>query len=113
MASAPVVPAASADRRGVLDSSFIPKLVQSSSDLQLGAGAYIALIGLAIIADSLDDPREPVLCQAQLFTEIAVGAESTLQLRLVRLGHLFEVLLGHAHFLGVDHRKQRPFDDVE
>ena len=56
---------------------------------------------------------EPVLGQAELFAEIAVGTEGALELGLVGFGHLVDVLLGHAEFFGADHRKQRPFHDVE
>src|SRR5512147_1494016 len=76
--------AGSADRRRVLDSALVPEVVQAAGNLQLRAGADIAVKGLAVIADGLDDPVEPVLGEAELFAEIAVGAESAFQIRLVR-----------------------------
>ena len=67
----------------------------------------------AVIAGCLHDPNDPVLGQAELFAKITVGTHGALELGLVGFGHFVDVLLGHAEFFGADHRKQRPFHDVE
>src|SRR6516165_9912246 len=81
----------SADRRRVLDSPLAPEVVEAARDLELGAGADIAVKGFAVIADRLDDLGEPVLGQPKLLAEIAVGAEGAFQIRLVRFRHLVGV----------------------
>jgi hypothetical protein len=70
--------------------------LRPAGNAELGAGADVALEGLAVIADRLHDPDNPVLGQAELFAEIAVGTHGALELGLVGLGHLLDVLLVHA-----------------
>src|SRR5260221_149942 len=104
---------ASADRWRVLDATLAPEIVEAAGDAELGAGADIAIEGFAVVADRFDDPRYPILGEAELFAEIAVGAEGALEFGLVGLGHVVDVVLGDAELFGIDHRKQRPLDDVE
>src|ERR1700730_14133886 len=103
----------SADRRRVLNPALVPELVEPTGNPEFRAGADVTIEGFAVIADRLDDPRYPILGEAELFAEIAIGAEHALELRLVRFGHVIDVLLGNAEFFGIDHRKQHPFDDIE
>src|ERR1700704_924469 len=98
-------PARSADRRRVLNSALVPELVEPAGNPEFRAGADIAVEGFAVIADRLDDPRYPILGEAELFAEITIDAERALQLGLVRFRHFIDVLLGDAEFLGVNHRK--------
>src|SRR6185312_17428074 len=55
-----------ADRRRVLDTALVPEVVEATGNAELGAGADVALKGLAVIAGSLHDPHQPVLGQAEL-----------------------------------------------
>src|SRR5262245_61493688 len=103
----------SADRWRVLDSALVPEVVQATGDTELGAGADIAVEGFTVVADMLDDTHYPVLGEAELFAEIAVGTKHALEIRFVGLDHLVDILLGDAQFLGIEHGKQRPFDNVE
>src|SRR6202012_1363927 len=103
----------SADPRPVLNSSLAPELVEPRGNAEFRAGAHIAIEGLAVIANRLDDPDHPILGQAELFAKIAVGAECPFQLGLIRFRHVVDVLLGNAEFLGIYHRKQHPLDEVE
>src|ERR1700709_1150037 len=103
----------SADRRRVLNSALVPELIEAAGNAELRTSADVAVESFAIIADRLHDPGHPILGDTELFAEIAVGAEYPLELRLVRFGHLIDILLGNPEFLGADHGKQRPFDQIE
>src|SRR6516162_1076511 len=96
----------SADRRSVLDSALVPEIVEPAGKRQLRARANITVKSLAVIADRLDDPTEPILGQPELLAKIAVRAKGSFQIRFVRFRHLVDVLLGDAKLLGIDHRKQ-------
>src|SRR5262245_27426844 len=91
IAAPPALP--SADRRRVLDSALVPEVVQAARNVELGAGADIAVERFTVVADMLDDAHHPVLGEAELFAEVAVAAEHALEVRLVGLGHLVDVLL--------------------
>src|SRR5262249_12210916 len=103
----------SADRRRVLETALVPETVETSVDAKRRAGADVTIEHLAVVADGLDDPDHPILGHAELFAEVAVGAEDTLQLGLVRLRHFVDVLRGHAELFGGDHGKQGPLHEVE
>src|SRR5439155_4607854 len=99
-------PMRSADRRRVLNAALVPELIEAAGNSELGAGTDVAIERFAVIADRLDDADHPILGQAELLTEIAVGAEHPLELRLVRrFRQVIDVLLGDAKFFGIDHRK--------
>src|SRR5579872_1175147 len=82
--------AGSADWRRVLNSTLVPKRIEPPGDRQRRAGAHIAIEGFAVISDDLDDPYDPILGQAQLLAEIAVGPENAFHLRLVGFHHLVD-----------------------
>src|SRR5436305_14709281 len=103
----------SADRRRVLETAFIPEIVQTAIDAERRARADVAIKHLAVIADGLYDPDDPALGHAKLFTEIAIAAEDAFQLRIFQFGLLIDVLRGHAELFGGEHREQRPFHQVE
>src|SRR5262245_57615232 len=105
--------AKSAYRRCVLDAALGPEPVDAATDAELGARAHIAVEHFTIIADLLDDANHPILGQPELLAEITLDAQQPPDLRLVRLRRLVDVSGGYAEFLGVDHDKVRPLDDVE
>src|SRR6476620_11794063 len=90
----------STDRRRVLDSALVPKLIEAAGDRELRTGADVTVENLAVITDRLHDPGHPVLGDAELLAEIAIGTEYSFELRLIRFRHLIDVLLGDAEFLG-------------
>src|SRR5580692_7543354 len=95
--------AGSADRRCVLNSALVPELIEASGDLQRRTGTDVAIEGFAIVARRLDDADDPILGQAELFAEIAVGSKDPFQLRLIRLRHLIDVSLSNAKLFGIHH----------
>src|SRR5262245_40409189 len=56
----------SADRRGVQNAAGAPELVQPPRNAEFRAGADVALIDLAVIADVLDDAHRPILGQVKV-----------------------------------------------
>src|SRR4051795_1510049 len=105
--------AGSADRRGVLETALVPEIVETPIDTERRACADIAVEHFAVIADGLHDAHHPILAYAELFTEIAIGTEDALQLRIFLFRLLVDVFRGHAELFGGDHGKQRPFHNVE
>src|SRR3954462_4056101 len=99
--------------RCVLDTALGPEPVDAAADAQLRARSHITFEHFAVIADLLDDADDPVLAQAQLLAEVALDAQETPDLGLVGLQRLVDVLGGDAELLGIEHGKERPFDDVE
>src|SRR6188474_1113934 len=88
------------NRRGVLDAAVAPERVQAARDLQLGFGADIAVVDLAVIADMADDAGGPVLGEAEVLAIGAFGADQPHHVGLFRLQRLVDVLGGDAEFLG-------------
>src|SRR4051812_18743637 len=84
--------AGAADRRRVLEAALVPEIVETPADTKRRACADVGGEHFAVIADGLHDTHHPVLAQAELFTEIAVGAEYALQLRIVLFPLLVDVL---------------------
>src|SRR3954447_7601140 len=100
-------------RRCVLDTALGPEPVDAAADAELRARSHITFEHFAVIADLLDDADNPVLAQAQLLAEVALDAQQTPDLGLVGLHRLVDILGGNAEFLGIEHGKERPLDDVE
>src|SRR4029079_17080028 len=72
-----------ANRDAVLQAALGPLGVLTALDLQARAFADVPLEGLAVVAHMLDDAHSPVVGQAGSLTELALGAEKTLDLRVV------------------------------
>src|SRR5438132_11990105 len=75
---------ASPDRRRVLNATLTPQPVDAAADAEPRAGPDVALEDFTIVADMLDDAHRPVLGQAELLAEIALGPDQPLDLRHVR-----------------------------
>src|SRR6476659_5995222 len=99
--------------RCVLDTALGPEPVDAAADAELRARSHITFEHFAVIADLLDDADDPVLAQAQLLAEVALDAQEAPDLGLVGLQRLVDVLGGDAELLGIEHREERPLDDVE
>src|SRR5579864_5847661 len=92
------------DRRRVLDAAGVPKLIESARYLQFRLRADIAVIDLAIIADTANDANGPVSGQSELFTVIPLGSDQSHHVWLFGFQRLIDVLGGDAEFFGIDHR---------
>src|SRR5579883_2845301 len=93
----------SADRYAVL---------QAALDLQRRALADIALKAFAVIADRFDDAHGPIVGKPHAGAEFAFDAEQAADIRIVRLHHVVDILLGDAELFGIDHSVMGPAHDV-
>src|SRR4029077_19403653 len=80
------------DPRRVENSAGIPELVQPARDAELGTGADVALIDLAVVADVLDDAHRPVLGQVDVLAVLALGADEAHHVRFLRFERLIHIL---------------------
>src|SRR5499427_11105648 len=92
----------SPDRRRVLNATLGPQPVDAAADAEPRAAPDIALEDFTIVADMLDDAHHPVLGQAELLAEIALGPDQSLDLGHVRFQRFIHILGIHAEFLGID-----------
>src|SRR5690554_3700540 len=65
----------SAHRRRVLHAPLVPQGVEPPLDLQLTAGAHVAIEDFRVVAHLLDDPHRPVAWQLQVLAVFALGAQ--------------------------------------
>eukprot|EP01026_Neomeris_dumetosa_P064533 TRINITY_DN6151_c0_g1_i2.p2 TRINITY_DN6151_c0_g1~~TRINITY_DN6151_c0_g1_i2.p2 ORF type:complete len:260 (+),score=23.37 TRINITY_DN6151_c0_g1_i2:269-1048(+) len=102
----------STERRSVQDAALRPELVDAPRQLQRRVRTNIAVEGLAVIADALDDVIGELLVEPELLAEIRLLAEHPKHFRIGRAGHLVDIRLGDAKLFGDDHGVQRPADDI-
>src|SRR5579885_2933135 len=93
----------SADRYAVLQAALGPQRVEPARDLQRRALADIALKAFAVIADRFDDAHGPIVGKPHAGAEFAFDAEQAADIRIVRLHHVVDILLGDAELFGIDH----------
>src|SRR5215467_4662711 len=103
----------SPDRRRVLNATLGPQPVDATTDAEPRTAPDIALEDLTVVADMLDDAHHPVLGQAELLAEIALGPDQPLDLRHVRLQRFIHILGIHAELLGIDHGEVDPLDHIK
>src|SRR3954454_16137346 len=85
-------------RRRVLDAAGAPQLVEAARDAEFRAGADVALVDFAVIADMPDDARRPIFCQAEVLAVSALGADQPHHVGLLRFQRLVDILRGDAEF---------------
>src|SRR5215471_8348543 len=101
-----------ANRRTVLQPALGPQRIEAADDLQGRALTEIALEGLAVIADILDDPIRPIVGEAHPFAILALNAEQAPRLRIVRFQFLVDVGFVDAELFCIEHDIVRPAHDV-
>lgn len=101
-----------ANRDTVLQAALDSNGILAAFDFQPRALAKVSLEALAIVADVLDNANDPVSREPDGLTEFALGAEKSLGLGIILVFHPFDVRLGHAEFLGIQHGVVGPADDV-
>src|SRR5947199_6689709 len=89
------------DRRGVQNAAGVPQLIQTARNAELRAGADVALIDLAVVADVADDARRPVLGEAELLAVFAFGADEAHDVRLLGFQRVADVLGVDSELLGI------------
>src|SRR5689334_8788278 len=103
-----------ADRRRVHQAAFGPEVVDAARQPDRRLRPEVALEALAVVADLLDDAVRPLLVETEELPGVLGDAEETLDVgilgaRLLRI----DVALRQAVLLGLEHREQRPADDLE
>src|SRR3954467_1527379 len=81
-------------RRRVLDAAGAPQLVEAAGNAEFRAGADVALVDLAVIADVADDPRRPVFGQAEILAIGAFGADQPHHVGFFRFQRLVDIVRG-------------------
>src|SRR6476659_8523961 len=110
-ASAPIT---SAQRRGVHQAALGPEVVDAARQRHRRLRPEVALEAFAVIADLLDDPVGPCGIQAEELAGVFGDAEEALDARvLVARLLLVDVGLRQSVLFALDHREQRPADDLE
>src|SRR5262249_37282297 len=102
-------PRPSPHRWRVHDAALGPQRVQAARDLERRALPDVALEHLAVITDVLEDTVGPVLGEAELLAEIALGTEQALDVGIVGLEVLVDVRLADADLPGIHHAQMHPF----
>ena len=104
-------------RRGVYQAPARPEVVDAAcaGEAQGGVFADIGFIDFAVVSDLLDDLIKAVIGESfgDFLAHAAFGADQAPDAGIGAVLHLVDVAGVHVHFLGVHHRVENPFDEVE
>src|SRR5579859_2213359 len=106
-------PLQSAQRDRVHQAARGPERVRSALELERAAHADVALVAVGVVADLLQDRIDPFLVEPERLAVARADAQQALDARVGILQLLVDIGLGHAQFLGLDHRHQRPAHHVQ
>src|SRR5581483_12519045 len=100
----------SSDRRYVHQAAVVPQAVQAALEAER---LEIGLEALAVVSDLLHDVVGPAVVERHHLADVAARADEALDGGVAAFCLLVDVLGGKAELLRLDHREERPLDDVE